>query len=71
MDTTGSVSFVLKSKPNQLTALNFGSLLIGDGCMVITFGGESITHSLDDVEQFSCRLIASQPNKNIAADRDG
>jgi len=43
---TGRVMFDLRSEPNKMTALDFGSLFIGDGCMVITFGGRSITHDL-------------------------
>ena len=49
MTVNGSVSFELKSKANQLTVLDFGSLFVGDGCMVITFGGQAITYDLLDL----------------------
>ena len=69
MAVTGSVSFAPKLTPNLLTAMDFGSLLIGDGCMVITFGGQSITQNLNDVEAIRVRLRKSAPNRNTPGDK--
>lgn len=68
---TGSVSFFLKSEPNKLSAQEFGSLLIADGCMVITWGdGRSLTHTLSDVEKVIVRPCKNTLSSHNFARRD-
>lgn len=52
MKTTGSVSFFLKSKPGQMTAMDFFSLSVGEGCLLID--GTDI--DLHDISSFVVHL---------------
>ena len=61
-DTNGSFSvlFFLKSKPKEATGVDFRSLMISGGRLVIDVSdGKLITHDLSDVERVTVR-----PNKN-------
>ncbi len=66
----GSVMFELKSEPNQVTAMDFVSLLVGDGCMVIAFSGGDKTYNLDDVCRITVRPNVTRPEKSSADCKD-
>ena len=67
---TGGVSFFLKEEPNKLTALDFCTLFIGDGRMVIDYGTGKIEHELCDVEKVIFRLSKTAQGKNIPEGMD-